>query len=234
MEQYFKKRLSLLKKRLENKNVDSYISFKPENIYYLSGFFALDSGTILMVTKKDVFLLVHFNYYEKAKKTVVFKDIKIIQFLDKRLDIFKEIMAGSQIDVLGIESDSIDFNTFNNYKKIIKRAGKKLKNLPYFINTQRMVKDSFELSQIKKACNITDKTINFVLNTDYKEVISVPEIEMALKIEAFMINKGASSKSFDLVVANNKNSSLPHYESSYTIIKPGTCCSWNRIRAYFF
>ena len=82
VEKYYKSRIYKLKKELENNNSSSsnLIILKDENIFYLTGFYAKDSESILLLIDNDLYLLVNFIYLEQAKKTVRLNDLKVIQY----------------------------------------------------------------------------------------------------------------------------------------------------------
>ena len=77
--------------------------------------------------------------------------------------------------------------------------------------TQAMsVKEDYEIENIKKACEITDKAFVQLLG-EIKE--GMTENEIAALLEFLMRKGGASGASFDMIVGFGENSSVPHHET---------------------
>ncbi|MFO7929532.1 MAG: aminopeptidase P family N-terminal domain-containing protein, partial [Candidatus Humimicrobiaceae bacterium] len=72
-------RVEKLRQKFSANKLDCLLALKDENIYYLSGFYGKDSGSILLVGGQNIYLIVSFIYFEQAKKSAG-RDIEIIQF----------------------------------------------------------------------------------------------------------------------------------------------------------
>lgn len=70
-----------------------------------------------------------------------------------------------------------------------------------------MIKDSHEIENIKKACEITDECFKHLCHYIKK---GMTEKEIAIEIETFFKENGAEGKSFNSIVASGPNSSMPH------------------------
>lgn len=70
-----------------------------------------------------------------------------------------------------------------------------------------MIKNPSEISNIEKACKLTDKAFNYILN---KIRQGISEKELAFKIE-FFIKKNGADIAFPSIVAFGKNSAFPHH-----------------------
>jgi len=218
---YFTSRIKKVRDRLLQEDADCIIIFKDENIYYLTGFYAKNSGSMLIVSGKNIYLLVHFIYYEQAKKSSVLKNIRIIKFVSDRDDIYKEVIISECGKTAGIEGNSINYDVYVKNKKILSGLGWKVKNLPGIIDEQRMIKDGYEISSIKKACRITDNVMKDIFGMDSRLISGFNENEFALYIETMMVKRNSAGGSFDLIVASGASSSLPHYMPSNRRIKSG-------------
>lgn len=218
---YFENRVKTLEKRLNEENLNCAIFFKDQNIFYLTGFFAKNSGNVLVFTPEKLYLIVHFIYYQEAKKTVKLKNIEILTYTSNKIKIFNDLIFSINYDIFGIESTALNYNEYLKIKNQLKKIKKKVKNLKYFVENQRVVKDSLEISNIKKACEITENALMKVFNFSLKNFFEFTEIELAFFIENLMIKNNSSRKSFDLIVANNENSSLPHFFPSLKKISEG-------------
>ncbi len=218
---YFENRVKNLRQRLTISDIDTCLILKTENIYYLSGFYAKDSSSILVLSPKRIYLLVHFIFYEQAKKSCYLKDMEIIKYTSDRNEKLASILSGITARIVAIEGDYATYTDYQKFSRIIKRQGKKVRNLRNLIDELREIKDELEISLIKKSSEINDNAIRYVLNKNLNELKSLNEIDLAMEIEKTMVALGAKGRSFDLIVAGNESSSLPHYESAHKKIKEG-------------
>ncbi|MBM3699812.1 MAG: aminopeptidase P family protein [Actinobacteria bacterium] len=217
----FAGRLKKLRRRLDEIGADGIIIIKDENIFYITGFYGHDSGSALVITKKEVFLIVHFIYFEKAKTSVLLHETNIMQFRSNKKEVFEKIFSEIEGESFGIESSFVNYESYIKYKKSLKKTAKKLINLPGFVEKQRIIKDSIELEAIKKACSIADEAIKNIIEMEPERIKDFTESRMALYIEELMLKEGASSRAFNLIVAGNASSSLPHYEPAHKILQNG-------------
>jgi Xaa-Pro aminopeptidase len=228
MEKYFKKRIANIKKELQLRDLNNLIILKDENIYYLTGFYGKDSGSILLFINEDIYLLVHFIYFEQAKKTVIPKNIKIIQYLRDKNKKLVEIIKDYNLRNIVIEGQNISYDSFQSLQDILsaeikEKTARKLKLLSVsgIVENLRMIKDEFELSNLEKACSITDRVFNQISKLKLAELKSLTEIELAYKVEIGTVKYGSEGKSFDYVIASNNSSALPHYKASNKKITDG-------------
>lgn len=221
MEKYFENRISKLKKELESQDIKGFVILKDENIYYLTGFYGKDSGSILAFINNEIYLLVHFIYFEAAKKSVLLKNIKIIEYYKEKYKKLSEIISGHKIKNVSIEGNNLSFEDFSNLNSIIVKTGKILTSKTRIVEGLRIIKDTIEIENIRKACNISDRVFSQVTATNSLKIKSFSEIGFAFEIERKSIDFGSSGKSFNYVVANNSASSLPHYEAENRNIENG-------------
>ena len=80
------------------------------------------------------------------------------------------------------------------------------------------ISQQHEISYIKKACEITDKCFEHLLN--YIK-IGMTERQVAFEIEKFFLDNGADGVAFESIVASGENSSKPHAIPSDKIIRFG-------------
>ena len=79
------------------------------------------------------------------------------------------------------------------------------------IEKQRFIKDNNEIELLKKACEITDKCFEHLV--EYIKV-GMTEKQIALEIEKFFTENGAESLAFETIVASGSNSSKPHAKTT--------------------
>jgi Xaa-Pro aminopeptidase len=228
MEKYFENRIANIKKELQLRDLNNLIILKDENIYYLTGFYGKDSGSILLFINEDIYLLVHFIYFEQAKKTVIPRNIKIIQYLRDKYKKLAEIIKDYNLRNIVIEGQNISYDSFQSLQDILfaeinEKTARKLKLLSVsgIVENLRMIKDEFELSNLEKACSITDRVFNQISKLKLAKLKSFTEIELAYKVEIETVKYGSEGKSFDYVIASNNSSALPHYKASNKKITDG-------------
>ena len=125
------------------------------------------------------------------------------------------------IKYCGFEGNSISHDSFLRAGEVLKENGIEITNTPGLVEDLRLIKDEYEIEAIKKSCEITQDTFEFILKKSSAGIRKFSEIGLAFEIEANMMKNGASGRSFDLVIANNEASSLPHYDPSGKIINDG-------------
>ena len=89
-------------------------------------------------------------------------------------------------------------------------------NCPKFLASLRVSKDKEEISAVRRACQITAKTKDFISK---KLKPGLKESEMALMIEYHMRTQGADKIGFDPIVGSGPNSAVPHHRTGDRKIK---------------
>jgi len=214
-------RIGRLSAIIKNKSFNSLIVLKDENIFYLTGFYGKDSGSLLLFASDKIYLLVNFIYLEQAKKTVLSNKVETIEYSKDKYKKLIEILEGHSGGVVGVESRSISAADYLSLKDLLKKRGKKLRETDGMVEGLRAVKDETEISNIRNACRITDDVFSGMLESGFDFFKGESESSLALKMEKKLIESGADGKSFDMIIANNKGSSMPHYISSRKKIENG-------------
>jgi Xaa-Pro aminopeptidase len=83
------------------------------------------------------------------------------------------------------------------------------------VEKQRMIKDGGEIAIMQEAANLADRAFEHILS--YIKP-GVSEKDIALELEVFMRSQGATSSSFETIVASGERSALPHGVASDRII----------------
>ena len=192
----------MLKKIIENSNVDAVLITDMYNLRYFTGF----TGTtgMALATKEGNFFFSDFRYKEQATKQVEEKGFKFVEVGRNSLDKVKEIIDKFGIKKVGFE----DLNmTFNYYKKIEELFKVELLALGSALSNQRLIKKDYEIENIKKATEISDiafaETIKIVK-------AGMSEKEVAAHLEYIQRKLGAEDRSFNTIVASGYRSALPH------------------------
>jgi len=174
---------------------------KPENRLYLSGFSG--SAGILLITPDEAFLITDFRYEQQAYEEAL--DYQIINGGAQITKAVTEKILALGILRLGFESDFITYDQFNDWSEKIKPVNMVSQNC--LIERQRLVKDSDEITNIKKAVEISDYAFKHVLPLIRPGVL---EKDLAAEIEFIMRKRGSGKAAFETIVASGPRSALPH------------------------
>ena len=205
-------RIENIQKRLNN-NEAALIS-KPCNRFYLTGFNSSDGYVV--ITKNQAAFLVDFRYIEKAKEVVKFLDVKL---MENSLNDISTLLKNNKINNLYLESEYVSLSEFFKYQQAFLNVNIDNSNkLDNIITSLRRIKTEDEITNIKKAQEITDKTFTYILN---RIDINRTEKEIMLDMEFYLRGLGSQGVSFDFIVVSGKNSSLPHGEPTDKKINKG-------------
>lgn len=183
----------------------------PDNIKYLCGFGG--SSGIAIVTRKSMFLLTDFRYSGAVKHlSPGIRAVITTDAISETLNILKK----SKIKTLLFEEENVTVGRYKRLKN--KLTGIKLVGSSGLIETARAVKTSVEISLIKKAQTINEKT----LKTIRREIKpGITEKSLARKIVETATKLGSDGPAFPPIVAFGKNSASPHHEPGFAKLKKG-------------
>lgn len=226
MEQDFKSlRLLKVKQSLSKKSLDAILVSSIPNIIYLAGFSGFSKeereAFLLIIVRPtrskasrptrseaNSYIFTDARYSEEVKKYV--SNFKLVEISYKHpfKKALKELIKKEKIKKIGIEEHNI---SISEYKSLFNGYYTK----HYNIDDYRIIKDSFEIANIKKACDIVDITFNHILG---KIKQGLTEKELAFEIELFIKKQGADI-SFAPIVAFGKNSAIPHHKPTNQRLK---------------
>ncbi|RKJ62060.1 aminopeptidase P family protein [Butyricicoccus sp. 1XD8-22] len=204
-------KLDKLRKSLEEQNVDALIITNEHNRRYITGF----TGTagIAIVSKNDAVFITDFRYMEQAKKQII--DFRIVQHKKQIIDEVADQVVEMGIKSLGFEKDTVTYSLFEEFQAKIQAD---LIPLSGLIEKIRLIKTNEEINIIKVACEIADNAFTHILNFIKP---GVTELEVSNELEFFMRKQGATSTSFDTIVASGTRSALPHGVATDKVIEKG-------------
>ncbi len=189
----------------EAANAEAVLTEQEDYRLYLTGI-STTFGYVLSDKSGSTFYT-DARYLEAAKAALEGTDITVKRYcsLEEILKPYKEVAV------------PLSRTTYTNYKKLVDMGLNVVDSQPAF--TQAMaVKRTYELENIKKACEITDRAFENLLGA-VKE--GMTENDLAAELEYLMRRYGASGTSFPTIVAFGKNSSVPHHETGLTRLKFG-------------
>lgn len=193
-------RIKWLRDQLKSMELDGMIVSNPINVKYLTG---LDEEGIFIVAPRENVFITDSRYIESVNNKLTIDD-EIIAYDVKNLSKFDYEGFFMCSNDIGFEEKYV---TYETYKKYLQRYQVNLVETEGIIENHRVVKDEEEIELIKKACEITDNTFEYV-----KKILryGITEKELAFEIEKFMIKNGADGLAFDSIVAFGENTSMPH------------------------
>lgn len=205
------KKLIKLRESLEANQLEAILITSPINRRYITGF----TGTagVAIITKDAARFITDFRYIEQATEqatafTVVEHKTSIGEEISNQL---KEL----NIKAVGFEKDQLTYADYETYSKLFTAE---LIPVSGIVEGIRLIKEPEELTTLKKAAEIADAAFEHIQS--YIKP-GVKEIEISNELEFFMRNQGATSSSFDIIVASGNRSALPHGVASTKEIQNG-------------
>src|SRR5438876_7384387 len=200
-----------LKALLNELSLDAFYVTHIPNIRYISGFSG--SSANIVITKNSDYFLTDFRYKDQSAREV--SGFEIIINYDNVKEV-KSIFSKASIKNAGFEANHLVFEGFENLKKSLNGIG--LKPLNNKIEELTVQKTEEEISKIKKAVEITDKTFERILKF-IKPGMS--ELDVSAEITYTQKKLGAEKDAFDPIVASGLRSALPHGIASHKKIEKG-------------
>ncbi len=206
MKQCYEIRLQKLRSGL--KENEGILVSDPKNAFYFSG---INSSNIhLYVTLEKAYLLTDFRYQQVAEENEAgFLVVTEGSLMGKLKDLVSE-------PVVYIEQQYL---TVHFYKMLLDHfPNTDFPNVKSMIMDIRLIKDSYELSCLKKAQQIADKayleTLPFLIE-------GVSEQEIKAELEYRMARLGAQKTSFDTIVLFGSHAAMPHGEPAGRTLSKG-------------
>ncbi|MEX0616889.1 MAG: Xaa-Pro peptidase family protein [Candidatus Woykebacteria bacterium] len=209
------KRLALVQQRLKENRLDAFIITAAPNRYYISGWLGdFESGWIL-ITLDKVYILTDFRYTEHAISAA--KGFEVLEYESSLPTFFGDLSKKLKFTRVGFESHNLSVFNLMRLKKFCLHL--KLIPVSHLVEESRLVKDTWEVDQIKKAVEIADKAFEHILNF---VKTGMAEKEISWEMEKFMREQGAEKMAWDpFIVATGPHASMAHWAAGDTKIKKG-------------
>ena len=193
-------KLQWLRNTMASLDLQGLIISNPTNIKYLTN---IDAEGILLLTRKDNIYITDGRYVEQVHSILtLFDEIIVYNISDLSQDDYENFFMFCEN--VGFEENYV---TYAKYKELIRKY--KINNLvetEHIIEKQRMIKDEEEISNLQKACEITDNCFNYLL-TNIRP--GMTEKQIADEIDEYY-KRRTDGLAFDTIVASGENSSKPH------------------------
>ncbi|WP_066060629.1 M24 family metallopeptidase [Neobacillus soli] len=204
-------KIEILRSELSANGIDGMLITSPYNRRYISNFTG-SAGVVLISADKALFIT-DFRYIEQASKQCEgFEIVKFSGSIPQEVALLAKKLG---IQKLGFEEDYITYSSFKVYDKEVEVE---LVPITGVIEKLRLIKTDAELKILKVAADIADAAFKHIL-----EFIrpGKTELEVSNELEFFMRRAGATSSSFDTIVASGSRSALPHGVASNKVIESG-------------
>lgn len=205
-------KLNKVRDALKKDNLDAILITNLYNRRYLSDF----TGTsgYLLVTLDKAILITDFRYIEQATNQT--SDFEVVEHIGPILIEVKNQLHTYQVKRLAFEENDVTFKEYTDFTHQFTNV--KLIPTHNIIENIRIIKTPEELAVMQVAADIADYAFTEILN--YIKP-GVKEIDVANELERLMRAEGATSSSFDIIVASGYRGALPHGVASEKVIKSG-------------
>lgn len=205
-------KLNKVRDALNKDNLDAILITNPYNRRYLSDF----TGTsgYLLVTLDKAILITDFRYIEQATNQT--SDFEVVEHIGPILAEVKNQLHTYQVKRLAFEENDVTFKEYTDFTHEFTNV--KLIPTHNIVENIRIIKTPEELAVMQVAADIADHAFTEILN--YIKP-GVKEIDVANELERLMRAEGATSSSFDIIVASGYRGALPHGVASEKVIKSG-------------
>lgn len=189
----FSKRIRELRKLVKESKLDALLLTSPRDILYYTGSKLTGDTAFLLVdpNSKPLLIISCLSNYARDLRTAK------VRFFSEFKDIVKEL---SGYKSLGFDEKNMNAGVFMKLKKL----GIRLKPFGSRIKIPRMVKDDWEMRQIRKAVKITENLFHEA------KLVGRTEFEASGWISKRVIDLGVEN-AFPPIIASGRNSAFIHY-----------------------
>jgi Xaa-Pro aminopeptidase len=204
-------KIEKLRSNFSTLGIDGMLITSPFNRRYISNF--TGSAGVVLISEEKAQFLTDFRYIEQASKQCQgFEIIKITGSIPEEVAQQAKKLG---IQKLGFEEDFLSYSSFKLYAKEIESE---LVPFSGIIEKLRLIKTDAEIKILKVAADIADAAFKHIL--DFLRP-GKTELEVSNELEFFIRRAGATSSSFDTIVASGHRSALPHGVASDKVIEAG-------------
>lgn len=194
----YRKRIEILRETLKKEKLDGVLLSSLNDIFYYTGkaISKGDSGFLLLKKKSSILFVSSLDNDLEGPEVRIFKDFKSLK---------RELRGHGK---LGYDETNLSVSLFKRIKTGYWRP------FSSQLSYQRVIKDSFEVEQLKKAARTTVKVLNSLRLRGKTEFRVSTEIQHRVRLMG-------DTMAFDPVVAAGKNSAYIHHIPDKTRINRG-------------
>ncbi len=210
------RRREALREQLRTRDLDALLVTDLVNVRYLTGFTGSNAALLVHTGGEDASVFCTDGRYETQSQRQV-PDLRRV--IDRGSD---RRLAGDAVDAgigrLGFESHVV---TVDGHEELAAITGRdRLGGVSRLVEQLRMVKDADEVGSLRAACAAADGALAGLL-ADGGLRPGRTEREVALDLEARMMQAGAAGPSFETIVAAGANSAVPHHRPTDAELRHG-------------
>ncbi|MDG7001707.1 MAG: aminopeptidase P family protein [Nitrososphaerota archaeon] len=188
------------------------------SFFYVTGFpYGLFEGSYFIGRRDGTTSLITTPLEEPIARAHAQKDLQIyVEGKSEGFDSRIKNIVGSGAVTIGVNSPELSFRAYLHLKSVLKNC--EFEDVSDAFDSARLIKDSDEIANIQKACDIASKV--------HKKIpsmlrVGVTESTVAAGMAYEMQSLGGSGVSFDSIVGFGKNTALPHYSAGNAMLKKG-------------
>lgn len=204
-------KLQRLRSSFEKLGIDGMLITSTFNRRYMSNF--TGSAGVVLISVDQAQFITDFRYIEQA--TAQCEGYEIVKHAGSIPDEVAAQVKKLGIKKLGFEQDYLTFSAFKTYENVVQSE---LVPVSGEIEKLRLIKTDSEIKILKVAADIADAAFKHMV--EYIRP-GLTEMEVSNELEFFMRKAGATSSSFDTIVASGYRGALPHGVASDKIIEKG-------------
>ncbi|MBO1626585.1 Xaa-Pro dipeptidase [Bacillus arachidis] len=204
-------KITKLRSAFDEAGIDGILLTNEYSRRYMTNFTGT-AGVVLISNDRALFIT-DFRYVEQASKQAV--GYEIVQHTGLILDEVAKQVKNLGIQKLGFEQDDLTYSSYTAHKEAVEAEFVPTSGL---VEKLRLIKTDSEIKILKEAAQIADAAFEHILSFIRP---GVSEIEVSNELEFFMRKQGATSSSFDIIVASGLRSALPHGVASEKVIEKG-------------
>ncbi|HAJ56232.1 MAG TPA: Xaa-Pro dipeptidase [Candidatus Omnitrophica bacterium] len=207
-------RFGRIRQALLLQKIDCFLLSSGANVSYACGFHAPDS--YLIASQKGLTIITDFRYAADFRKMAK-PPVSVAEINGTVFKTIRGILKKKSLKTVGFESRHLAFAECQALHELSKG---KITWIPLkeTIEPLREIKEDEELVNIRKAVQITLRAYDFI---EKKLKAGMRELRVAAELERFIRLAGATSASFDIIVASGPNSSYPHAQITGRPMKNG-------------
>ena len=206
-------RLTKVRARLDELEIDAFLISQPHNRRYVSGF--TGSTATLLVSRHHALIATDSRYWEQARLQA--PEFELAQVKTRLADHLGEMFdrAGGARRI-GFESAAVCVDELAQWREACPAvewiAAKDV------VEPIRMVKDAGELTAIRRAAAVADAGFDFLCGI---LAPGMTEREAAWQIEVYLRTHGAEALAFETIVASGPNGAMAHHQPGSRVIQRG-------------
>ncbi len=204
-------RLTQLRQKLADEQLDAILITSAPNRRYLSGF--TGSAGALVISPERAVLATDFRYYEQVEKQAPrFELAKITETLS---DLLPDVLGELGVRRVGFESEDVTVSLHQKLTEALPEI--ELAATAGLVEEIRTIKDEGELAELQRAIDFTDAAYTHIAGFMQP---GMTERQVAWELESFMREQGAEAVAF-VTVASGPNGAMPHHRPAERVIQPG-------------